>query len=170
MQVWLFNFNSILNHTLKLYLEKQKKMVILLAQISPEVFLGKGILNICSKFTGEPPRRRVISITLLCTFIEMTLRHGCSPVILLHIFRTLFPKNTSGGLFLSVTWTLLVALILQQILKFFFVSLCEINYQNESSSIFILAEIICISKQPPDVFCEKSVLKNLANFTGKNLW
>ena len=29
-----------------------------------------------------------------------TLRHGCSPVNLLHIFRTLFPKNTSGGLLL----------------------------------------------------------------------
>ena len=27
--------------------------------------------------------------------IEITLRHGCSLVNLLHIFRTLFPKNTS---------------------------------------------------------------------------
>ena len=26
----------------------------------PEVFLGKGILKICSKFTGERPHRRVI--------------------------------------------------------------------------------------------------------------
>ena len=26
---------------------------------------------------------------LLCNFIEITLRHGCSPVNLLHIFRTL---------------------------------------------------------------------------------
>ena len=31
-------------------------------------------------------------------FIEMTLRHRCSPVNLLHIFGTPFPKNTSGGL------------------------------------------------------------------------
>ena len=31
-------------------------------------------------------------------FIEITLRHGCSPVNLLHIFRTPFPKNASGGL------------------------------------------------------------------------
>ena len=29
-----------------------------------------------------------------------TLWHGCSPVNLLHIFRTLLPKNTSGGLHL----------------------------------------------------------------------
>ena len=28
---------------------------------------------------------------------EIALRHGCSPVNLLHIFRTPFPKNTSGG-------------------------------------------------------------------------
>ena len=37
---------------------------------------------------------------LLCSFIEIALRHGCSPVNLLHIFKTLFYKNTSGGLLL----------------------------------------------------------------------
>ena len=31
----------------------------------PEVFLGKGILEICSKFTGEHPSRSAISIKLL---------------------------------------------------------------------------------------------------------
>ena len=30
----------------------------------------------------------------------IALRHGCSSVNLLHFFRTLFPKNTSGWLFL----------------------------------------------------------------------
>ena len=35
-----------------------------------------------------------------CNFIETALRHGCSPVNLLHIFRTPFPKNTSVGLLL----------------------------------------------------------------------
>ena len=34
-------------------------------------------------------------------FIEITLRYGCSPVNLLQIFRTPFPKNTSGGLLLN---------------------------------------------------------------------
>ena len=29
---------------------------------------------------------------------DFNFRHGCSPVNLLHIFRTLFPKSTSGGL------------------------------------------------------------------------
>ena len=54
---------------------------------APEVFLGKGVLKIYSKFTVEHPCRSVISIKLLCNFIEITLRHGCSPVNLLHIFR-----------------------------------------------------------------------------------
>ena len=34
-------------------------------------------------------------------FVEITFRHGYSAVNLLHIFRTLFPKNTSGGLLLN---------------------------------------------------------------------
>ena len=33
-------------------------------------------------------------------FIKITLRHGCSPVNLLHIFRTPYPWNTSGWLLL----------------------------------------------------------------------
>ena len=36
-----------------------------------------------------------------CNFIEITLRHGCSPVNLLHIFGTTFLKNTSGWLLLN---------------------------------------------------------------------
>ena len=39
---------------------------------------------------------------VLCNFIKIALRHGCSPVNLLHIFRTPFPKNTSGRLLLLV--------------------------------------------------------------------
>ena len=35
-----------------------------------------------------------------CT--EITLWHGCSPVHLMHIFRTPFPKNRSGWLILKV--------------------------------------------------------------------
>ena len=66
----------------------------------PEVFLGKYVLEKCSKFTGENTCRSVISIKLLCKFIKITLPHGCSPVNILHIFRTFFPKNTSGGLLL----------------------------------------------------------------------
>ena len=39
----------------------------------PEVFLGKGVLKICRKFTGEHPCRSVISIKLLCSFIALQL-------------------------------------------------------------------------------------------------
>ena len=66
----------------------------------PEFCLGKGILKICSKFTGEYPCRSVILIKLLLNFIEIVLWYGCSPVNLLHIFRTPFPRNTSGELLL----------------------------------------------------------------------
>ena len=67
----------------------------------PEVFLVKGVLKICSKFTGERPCRSVISIKLQSKFIEIAPRHGCSLVNLLHIFRTPFSNNTSGRLFLK---------------------------------------------------------------------
>ena len=39
---------------------------------------------------------------MLSNFIEITLWHGCSPVNLLHIFRTHFPKNISRWLLLKV--------------------------------------------------------------------
>ena len=47
-----------------------------------EVFLGKGVLKICRKFTGERPCGSVISINML------------------HVFRIPLLKNISGGLLL----------------------------------------------------------------------
>ena len=67
----------------------------------PEVFLGKSVPKICSKFTEEQACRSAISVTLLCNFIEIALRHACSPANLLYIFRTFFPKNTSKRLLLE---------------------------------------------------------------------
>ena len=55
-----------------------------------------------SKFTGEHPCQSAISIKLQSNFIETALRHECSPVNLLHIFRTHFPRNTSGWLLLHL--------------------------------------------------------------------
>ena len=75
---------------------------IFLRSSRSDVFLVEGVLKICSKFTGEHPCRNVISIKLQSNFIEITLRHGCSPVNLLHIFRIPFSKNTSGGLLLDI--------------------------------------------------------------------
>ena len=58
---------------------------------SLEVFLRKGVLKIYSKFTGEHLCRSAN------TFIEITLRHGCSPISLLYIFRTPFPRIPLDG-------------------------------------------------------------------------
>ena len=38
----------------------------------------------------------------------MKIRHGCSPVNSLHIFRTAFFKNTSGGLLLKLICIILI--------------------------------------------------------------
>ena len=57
-------------------------------------FLKKDALKICSKFTRVHQCRSVISINWLW--------HVCSPENLLHIFRTLFLKNTSGRLLLNL--------------------------------------------------------------------
>ena len=90
---------------------KREKVAKLIGPRSshPEVFLEKGVLKICSRFTGEHPCRSVISIKLLCNFIEIIFRQGCSPVTLLHIFRTSFTKSTSGRRLLgfSVLFTIL---------------------------------------------------------------
>ena len=70
----------------------------------PEVVIGKGVLKMCSKVTGEYPCQSVISIKLKRNFIEIALRHRCSPVNLLHIIRTPFYKNTSGRLLLDIAF------------------------------------------------------------------
>ena len=56
----------------------------------------------CSEYTQQIYRRTPMP---KCDFnkvaIEITLRHGCSPVNLLHGFITPFYKNTSGVLLLG---------------------------------------------------------------------
>ena len=64
------------------------------------MLLEKGVLKICCTFTGKQPCPSVVSVKLLCNFIEITLPQRCSPVNLLHIFRTSSTKNTSGWLLL----------------------------------------------------------------------
>ena len=61
----------------------------------------KGVRKICRKFTGEHPCRSAISIKLQSNVVKIALRHACYPVSLLHIFKTPFLENTSGGLLLS---------------------------------------------------------------------
>ena len=68
----------------------------------PEMFLRKIVLKLCSKYTGEHPYRSLILIKLQSNFIEIALREGSSPVNLLPIFRTHFPKSISGWLLLKL--------------------------------------------------------------------
>ena len=58
-------------------------------EVPPELFLQRGVLKICCKYTGKHPCGSV------------ALLHGCAAVNLLHIFKTLFYKNTSGGMLLK---------------------------------------------------------------------
>ena len=90
------------------FIIKLQARVSLSRSSTSELFLRKGVLKICSKFTREHPCRSTISINLLFNFIEIALWHGCSPVDFLYIFRTLFPRNTSGGLYLDFDWTFLL--------------------------------------------------------------
>ena len=55
------------------------------------MILGKNVLKICNKFTGEHP----------CPLLKSHFGVGFSPVNLLHISRTPFYKETSGGLHLT---------------------------------------------------------------------
>ena len=48
---------------------------ILFRSSPPEMFLGKGVLKICSKFTGEHPRLSMISIKLLCNLLKVAFQH-----------------------------------------------------------------------------------------------
>ena len=77
------------------------------------MFLYKDVLKRCSKFTREHPCPSLISVKLLCSSIEITLWHGRSPMNLLHIFRTPFPRNTSRWLLLY--WLIFVPTKIQQL-------------------------------------------------------
>ena len=54
------------------------------------------------KITGEHPFRGMISIKLLRNFIKIVLRHGCSTVNWLRIFRTTCYRNISRGFPLEI--------------------------------------------------------------------
>ena len=98
---WYLIFLAFWSHSVLLRIGQYTKSRSRISQThSSRGLLSKYFLKICSKFTGEHPWRSVISIKLLCNFIKIKLRHGCSPVNLLHIFRAPFSKNNSRGLLL----------------------------------------------------------------------
>ena len=91
---------------------------------------------------------------LLCNFIEITLRHRCSPVNLLHIFRTLFSKDTSGEL-------LLVPALLRPI--FLSYKSQSLYWHSKLLFLFCIISYLFNEKQPPQVFYKKVLLKILQN-------
>ena len=106
------------------------------------VSLRKGVLKICSKFTGEHPHRSVISIKLLCSFIEITLRYECSPLNLLHIFRTSFPKSTFARLVLPC---LLIVISSEEALSLYKISKCiyrSIAFAVKNVSLFPILVLV----------------------------
>ena len=67
-------------------------------------------VNKLDKFHEKQPSRgflrkrcseNIVSIKLFLRFIEIAVLHGCSPVNLLHIFRTPFYKNNYRGFLLD---------------------------------------------------------------------
>ena len=86
----------------KMKWKSSQKSSTIQKQPSRIVFLGKAVLKLCTKFTGEHPCQNLISIKSQINFIEIALQHGSSSVKLLHIFRTPFLRNTSGWLLLTI--------------------------------------------------------------------
>ena len=87
---WLEKWNNSL--TIHFKLQKQPSRGVLRKRCSENM----------QQIYRRTPFRSAISIKLLYNFIEIGLQHGCSPVNLLHIFRTSFPSNTLGRLLLTL--------------------------------------------------------------------
>ena len=81
------------------YFIKYRQTLTLLRSSPSEVFLGKCVLKICSKFIGEHPYRSLVSIKLQSNFIEIKLWYGCFLVNLLLVFRTSFLWTPPDGCF-----------------------------------------------------------------------
>ena len=137
--------------------------------------MGKGVLKICSKFTGEHPCRSAIPIQLLCNFIEIAFRHECSPVTLQNIFRTPFLRNTSG-------WLKGYSETLTRFNNFSKTDSKKMKkYMIEIKSIILKIYVtnfpiyLCnqiphefkVQKEPPVVFFKYIFFRNFAAFTGK---
>ena len=101
------------------------------------MFLRKDVLKICSKFTREHQNN----------FIEITLRHGCSPVNMLHIFRIPFPRNTSEWLLVYIA---LLVSVETHLLVWSTLNFCYVNFKAVdlclqfplSSSLFLFLSIL----------------------------
>ena len=101
-------FNKICVHIyMNVYINTYIKIYFrYIANITPcPVTPFKGVLRkSCSENMQEIYRRTPMPKCnfnkVASNFVEITHCHGCYAVNLLHIFRTSFPENTSGGLLL----------------------------------------------------------------------
>ena len=106
------------------------------------MFLGKDVLKICIKFIGEHPCRSVISIKLQSKFIEITFRHGSSPVNLLHILRKPFPDNTYEQLLLLCDFNIdLVWVYSISISSFLYHCFCHFNTIQYTTSVIEICKL-----------------------------
>ena len=159
LSIWICLKNHTLTNNTLTYIYYQNHVFIFsytFRSSHPEVFPGKGVLKICSKFAGEHLCRSVISIKFLCNFIEIALRHECSPVNLLHIFRPPFHKNTSGWLHLHIN-TLIV----------YYHN--DLNFQEIKSHVCTIQGIPEREAVVQRCSVKKCVLRNFTKFTGKHL-
>ena len=91
-----------------------------------EVFLGRCSVNMLQIYSRTPMRK---CDSMQSNFIDITFRHGCSPVNFLHIFRITFSKNTSGGLLLNqgkynnMIWAKKISALLH-------INLCKLLFKN----------------------------------------
>ena len=96
-----------------------------------------------------------------CNFNKIALQlyytwYGCSTINLLHIFRTPFPKNTSGKL-------LLYLVVIHR-------SVCRtIEISRRQDTVKHDDTFAKTKSSRPEVFRKKGVLRNFAKFTGKHL-
>ena len=84
--------------------------------------------------------RNAISIKLQSNIIEITLRPGCSPVNLLHIFRTTFPKNTYERLLLNFA-RFFITTFLKNSSGYLYIVLLSLHEKRSFSLIIFLVNV-----------------------------
>ena len=102
----IFSFSKNINNSIHWYLKNVVCIRFFNINYSDTTQMqpARGVLKkICSKITVEHLCRSAILIKLFYNFIEIALRHGCSPVNLLHIFRTPFLRIALDGCFCIYT-------------------------------------------------------------------
>ena len=128
-------------------------------------FLGKSVLKICSKFTGEHPCRSVISIKLLCNFIEIAF----SMSALLKSW-CIFSEH------LFIITPLEECLCMFDVFLFFyrpcysrFVKICWYHCYRYHYVMLAWQVSSYYRSSHPELFCLKGALKNFAKLTVKHL-